>query len=76
MAQNHFYLVPVSCDFRLEPFMVELGKSPLNCWNVIFLSTLIKVNVKENKWNKCEEKKESSRPLNHFPLEKYTKTLK
>lgn len=76
MAQKSL-LSGVSCDFRLEPFMVELGKSHLNCWNV-FLSTLIKVKIKENKLNKCEGKKEkeSSRPLNNFPLEKYTKTLK
>lgn len=40
--------------------MVELGKSHLNCWNVIFLSTLIKVKVKENKWNKCEEKRKKN----------------
>lgn len=65
------YLVSVSCDFRLEPFKVKLGKSHLNFWNVIFLSTLIKVKVKETKWNKCEGEKgkECSSLLSHFPLE-------
>ena len=47
MAPNGFYLVSVNCDFRLESFLVELGKSHLNCWNVIFLSMLIKVKVKK-----------------------------
>lgn len=52
--------------------MVEFGKSHLNCWNVLHLSTLIKVKVKGSKWNKFEEKKECSRPLNIclFPLRK------
>lgn len=51
--------------------MVELGKSHLNCWNVLHLSTLIKVKVKGSKRNKFEEK-ECSRELNIclFPLRK------